>query len=104
MILKIKNYHNRTRPYKAAEKFGIKVEQFYMSSAQTPAFPSGHSAQAKLIANVLSDLHPVHTAEFQQAAKNISNSRLAGHVHYKTDTDAGEKLGEDLYEHYKKNA
>ena len=104
VILKIKNYHNRTRPYKAAEKFGIKVEQFYMSSAQTPAFPSGHSAQAKLIANVLSDLHPVHTAEFQQAAKNISNSRLAGHVHYKSDTDAGEKLGDDLYEHYKKNA
>ena len=90
IIMKIKNYHNRARPRKAAEQFGIKVQQFYMSSAQTPAFPSGHSAQAKLVANVLADIYPVHTAEFQQAAKNISNSRLVGHVHYKSDTDAGE--------------
>ena len=101
IILKIKNYHNRKRPNVSAKDFGIKVEQFFMSSAQTPSFPSGHSAQAKLVANVLSDIYPIHTSEFQQAAQNISNSRLAGHVHFKSDTDAGENLGNDLYNHYK---
>jgi len=104
IILSIKNYHDRERPNVGAERFGIKLPFHYMGSAQTPAFPSGHSAQGKLVAHVLSDLYPKHSAEFYQAAENISNSRLVSRVHYKSDTEAGKKLGDDLYEHYKKTA
>tara|TARA_R100001591_G_scaffold54085_1_gene64027 strand:+ start:6779 stop:7318 length:540 start_codon:yes stop_codon:yes gene_type:complete len=104
VIMSIKNYHDRERPDVAAKNFGINFKYHKMNSAQTPAFPSGHSAQAQLVANVLSDIYPVHSAEFLQAAQNISNSRLVAHVHYKSDSDAGIKIGNDLYEHYKKVA
>ena len=102
VILELKNYHDRERPNVGAKRWGIKLNYFHMDSAQTPSFPSGHSAQAKLVANVLSDMYPMHTAELQQAAENISNSRLVSRVHYKSDTEAGKKLGDDLYNHYKK--
>jgi len=100
-ILKIKNYHNRRRPNVVAKEFGINLPYVKMSSAQTPAFPSGHSAQAYLIKEVLSDMYPELTPELNKAADNISKSRILANVHYESDKVVGEKLGMDLYRHLK---
>ena len=100
-ILKIKQYHNRKRPNVVAKEFGINLPYVKMASAQTPAFPSGHSAQAYLIKEVLSDMFPELTSQFDKAAKNISTSRIMANVHYESDKEAGEKLGMDLYNHLK---
>ena len=72
-----------------------------MSSAQTASFPSGHSAQAYLIKEVLSDKFPELTSQFQKAADNISKSRILANVHYESDKRVGEQLGLDLYNHLK---
>ena len=72
-----------------------------MDSAQTPAFPSGHSAQSKLIQLALTDIYPHLKNEFKNAAENISNSRIIARVHYESDKNVGEKLGTDLYTHIK---
>jgi len=37
--------------------------------------------------------------EFTQVAENVSKSRIVARVHYKSDKDIGEKLGQDLYNH-----
>ena len=57
-----------------------------MGSAQTPAFPSGHSAQSKLVSLALTDIYPHLKIEFDKAAKNISESRITSRVHYESDT------------------
>jgi hypothetical protein len=72
-----------------------------MSSAQTPAFPSGHSAQAFLIKEVLTDMYPEMNSLFVKAADNISKSRIVANVHYNSDKVVGERLGIDLYNHLK---
>ncbi len=100
-ILKIKNYHNRERPNVIAKGFGISLPYVKMSSAQTASFPSGHSAQAYLIKEVLSDKFPELTSQFQKAADNISKSRILANVHYESDKRVGEQLGMDLYNHLK---
>jgi len=99
IIMRIKNYHDRKRPNVLAKNFGIDLKYHKMDSAQTPAFPSGHSAQSKLIALVLSDMFPEMKKEFTQVAENVSKSRIVARVHYKSDKDIGEKLGQDLYNH-----
>jgi len=99
VILRIKNYHDRPRPNVLAKKFGIDLLYHKMSSAQTPAFPSGHSAQSKLISLVLSDMYPEMKREFTDVAAHVSNSRIVARVHYKSDKDIGERLGQDLYNH-----
>ena len=103
IIMRIKNYHDRKRPNVLAKNFGINLSYHKMSSAQTPAFPSGHSAQSKLVALVLSDMFPEMKKEFTQVAENVSKSRIVARVHYKSDKDIGEKLGQDMY-NYLKNA
>ena len=101
IILKIKNYHDRPRPNVNAQNFNINLDYLKMSSAQTPAFPSGHSAQSKLVSLALTDIYPHLKNEFDKAAKNISESRIVARVHYESDKTVGEKLGTDLYNHIK---
>ena len=100
-ILKIKNYHNRKRPHIAAIDFGIKLPIVKLNSTQTPSFPSGHAAQAYLLKEVLSDMYPEMTSEFDKAAQNISKSRILANVHYESDRKVGEQLGMDMYNYYK---
>lgn len=101
IILRIKNYHDRPRPNVLAEKFGISLLYHKMKSAQTPAFPSGHSAQSKLIGLVLADMFPEMKKELMEVANHISKSRIVARVHYNSDKIVGERLGQDMYNHLK---
>lgn len=97
VILKLKKHFNRPRPSVIAKKMNIDLKPVYLSSAQTPSYPSGHSTQAFLIAEVLSDKYPKHAKAFNEAAKNISKSRLMAKVHHRSDSKIGEKLGKKMY-------
>ena len=77
VILKLKKYHNRTRPYELDKS----LSSVKMKSMNTPSYPSGHSAQSMLIALSLKDKYGKGPA-FMQTAKNISDSRNMAHAHY----------------------
>jgi hypothetical protein len=68
---------------------------------KTMSYPSGHSAQAFLIAGVLGDQYPSKREDFKKLAKKISYSRRVAHAHYKTDSKFGELLGKSMYKHIK---
>ena len=97
VILKLKKYHNRPRPYELDKN----LSSVKMDSMNTPSYPSGHSAQGMLIASVLKDKYGKESA-FMQTAKNISDSRNIAHAHYKSDSVNGTKLGKQLHKHIKK--
>jgi hypothetical protein len=100
-ILKIKKHHNRPRPKQVADSFNIQLDYEFLPSMDTPSYPSGHSAQATLVANVLSDKYPKLRNELQQAARLTSYSRNVAHEHYKSDSTFGIEIGNDMYEHLK---
>jgi hypothetical protein len=54
-----------------------------------PSFTSGHSTFSGSAAVVLSYLFPEHTAFFHREAKEASDSRLFGGIHYRTDISVG---------------
>ena len=95
VILKLKKYHNRPRPYELDKN----LSAFVMKSMKTPSYPSGHSVQGMLIGNVLKMKYG--KSAFMQTAKNISYSRRVAHAHYKSDSKMGEKLGDSMYKHIK---
>ena len=96
VILKLKKYHNRPRPYDLDKN----LTAIKMKSMNTPSYPSGHSAQGILIASVLKDKYGKSSA-FMQTAKNISDSRNMAHAHYMSDSKNGTELGKQLYKHIK---
>ena len=96
VILELKKYHNRSRPYELDKS----LSAVKMKSMNTPSYPSGHSAQGMLIASVLKDKYGKSSA-FMQTAKNISDSRNMAHAHYMSDSKNGTELGKQLYKHIK---
>ena len=96
VILELKKYHNRPRPYELDKN----LSSVKMDSMNTPSYPSGHSAQGELIASVLKDKYGKGSA-FMQTAKNISDSRNIARAHYKSDSVNGTKLGKSMYKHIK---
>ena len=96
VILKLKKYHNRPRPYDLDKS----LSSVKMDSMNTASYPSGHSAQGMLIASVLKDKYGKSSA-FMQTAKNISDSRNIAHAHYKSDSKNGTDLGKQMYKHIK---
>ena len=91
VILKLKKYHNRPRPYELDKK----LSAFVMKSMKTPSYPSGHSVQGMLIGNVLKMKYG--KSAFMQTAKNISYSRRVARAHYKSDSKMGEELGNSMF-------
>ena len=96
VILKLKKYHDRPRPYELDKS----LSAVKMKSMNTPSYPSGHSAQGILIASVLKDKYGKGSA-FMQTAKNISDSRNMAHAHYISDSKNGTELGKQMYKHIK---
>ena len=97
VILELKKYHDRPRPYELDKK----LTAFKMKSMETPSYPSGHSVQGILIGKVLSDKYPRSRKGFMATAKNISYSRRVARAHYKSDSKMGEELGNSMYKHIK---
>ena len=97
VILELKKYHNRPRPYELDKN----LTAFKMKSMETASYPSGHSVQGVLIAKVLGDKHPKAKSAFTKTGENISYSRRVARAHYKSDSKVGEELGNSMYKHIK---
>ena len=95
VILELKKYHDRKRPYELDKK----LSAFVMKSMKTPSYPSGHSVQGMLIGSALKMKYG--KSAFMQTAKNISYSRRVAHAHYKSDSKVGEEIGNSMFKHIK---
>ena len=91
-ILKLKYKFNRPRPAQVAKKIGIEFPSFSLDSASTPSYPSGHTIQAHVLANVLSRANPKYTEELGRIADRISLTRLQSGVHYPSDIIMGKEI------------
>ena len=95
VILELKKYHNRKRPYDLDKN----LKSMVLKSMQTPSYPSGHSVQGVLIGNALKMKYG--KSAFMQTAKNISYSRRVARAHYKSDSKLGEDIGNSMFKHIK---
>ena len=101
--MKLKFFYNRIRPFQLAIVYGYALNPMPTVSCLSPSYPSGHSAQSKLKANVLSDKYPELKEQYQDEAKKISDSRNVGRAHYKSDSTFGTRIGDDMYNYLKQN-
>jgi hypothetical protein len=92
-----KNYFNALRPGKLASQAGLSFTCDYLESAQTPSYPSGHTAQAFYLAHSLSAEYPTLENVFYDLAEMISQSRIDRGVHFPSDIDGGKMLADKLF-------
>ena len=80
-----KYYWNTRRPFVAApDRVQLKVAHF-----QSPSYPSGHTMESRVLAEVLGMLWPDRRAEFRAAADDIAWHRVQAGAHYPHDLAGG---------------
>ena len=97
IIKKIKNGFNRPRPIQLAPYFGIELEPIGSRSAKSPSYPSGHSTQARLIAEIYGAKYPEHKKNLVMAAEECGGGRIMGGLHFPSDHKAGVYLAKRLF-------
>ena len=72
-----------------AQAYNMEFDTMYGESNKTPAYPSGHSCGARLVAEFLSKQHPDHKEKFLEIAERIGMGRIQAGFHYPSDHVAG---------------
>ena len=61
-----------------------------------PSYPAGHSCVSTAMATSLAQMFPVDAERILATAKEASESRLWGGIHYRSDAIAGDTLGQNV--------
>ena len=97
VIKNIKNSFNRPRPAQLAPYFGVTLDLLESTTNKTPSYPSGHSTQSRLIAEVYGALYPDHRKNLVKAAEECGKGRVAAGFHYPSDHKAGVYLAKRMF-------
>jgi acid phosphatase (class A) len=94
-----KNKFQRVRPYNLAEALGMKdFDHMPLDSdtMKTPAYPSGHTLQSRLVAMYYAEKYPEHKQTLMMAADECGEGRVYAGWHYPSDHYASVKLKQVL--------
>lgn len=97
LIIRIKDKYNRPRPYQIAEARGLDFEynktiQGAGGTANTPSYPSGHTAQAYLAAELVAQGNPDHRDNLIAIAERVAMARVKEGVHFPSDNEFSKVL------------
>jgi len=82
-----KKYWHTRRPYLANPRVRLLVD-----STTSDAYPSGHTSEARVLAEVLGLLFPDKLAALRARAEEIARHRVEAGVHYPVDLEGGRLL------------
>ncbi len=83
-----KQFWHTRRPYLADRHIRLLVDPIDSS----PAYPSGHTSETRVVAEVLGLLYPEKLDTLRQRADDIAWRRIEAGVHYPADINAGRML------------
>tara|TARA_R100000734_G_C3292513_1_gene84164 strand:+ start:315 stop:854 length:540 start_codon:yes stop_codon:yes gene_type:complete len=102
IVMKLKKHFNRPRPKVLAKEYNIPLVVVELKTMKTPSYPSGHSAQSRMLGRLYADRYKDN--DFMLLANDISFSRNVAKCHYASDSRSGERLGDSMYKFIKSNA
>jgi hypothetical protein len=98
-LIKLKYHFQRLRPYQLSHNLNMRLYVFESETADTPSYPSGHTIQSKLYADVLGNKYPRYYKQLQGLAADIAESRLSMGLHYPSDVLFSEYVAEVCLNH-----
>ena len=96
LYMKLKYHYQRPRPFQLGWYHKIALMPNGSSSADSPAYPSGHGGQSRFIMLILSDLFPEHKEWLLKLSDYVAYSRVAMGVHFPSDNAFGQAIAEYL--------
>ncbi|MDA7670331.1 phosphatase PAP2 family protein [Akkermansiaceae bacterium] len=96
IIMKLKYFYNRVRPYQLANILSYPLNPMPTISAQSPSYPSGHTVQSRVFAEILSFRYPDQQDMLMKFADKCSQSRIIMGVHFPSDGIFGKQLSDGI--------
>ena len=97
-----KNHFNRPRPYQVAEKLGVEIDDMETTTVNSPAYPSNHALQARMVALYYGDKFPAHKKYLLRAADMSAEGRVNAGVHYPSDKQVAYLIADTLFDNHLK--
>jgi len=97
-----KQKFNRPRPRQIAEKLGL--EKFCyekLETTNTPAYPSNHALQARMVAHYYGEKYPAQKKYLLRGADMSAEGRINAGVHYPSDKHCAYMIADKLKEFFK---
>ena len=91
IVHKFKFLFNRPRPHQISD-----IEEFENTAGKSPSYPSGHSTNAAVMAELFASMFPEHADEFKKIGTQIGINRVIAGLHYPTDHMAGLQLAKQI--------
>jgi len=92
-IMLLKLFFNRARPWQIDNNLNVLSK----TTANTPAYPSGHALQAYYLAKKLAEKYPHKKEILNEVAEKVAIARLHGGVHYPSDKEFAKKVVDKLF-------
>jgi len=102
LIAEQKLKFNRPRPYQLAPYYGVDLEVLNSRTNKSPSYPSGHSAQARLVAEIYGAKYPPHKENLLKAAEEAGFGRVIAGFHFPSDHKGGVGFARRLFNRLKK--
>ena len=96
IIMKLKYFYNRVRPYQLANILSYPLNPMPTVSSQSPSNPSGHTVQSRIFAEILSFRYPDQQDMLMKFADKCSKSRIIMGVHFPSDEIFGKQLSDGI--------
>ena len=101
LILQLKVYYQRARPFQVAFYSKQNFVPFESTSAHTPSYPSGHATQIYIIGLVEIFKNPQKEKEIKKFCNMVAKTREIMGVHFESDTNFGKIIATALSKHPK---
>jgi acid phosphatase (class A) len=98
IISMLKKENGRLRPYVQHPTLVIPL-----FTVKDFSYPSGHASGSQLQARILGLLFPDRADDLLKRARQVADSRVIAGVHYASDTEAGENLGDLIFKQLEAN-
>ena len=92
----LKYQFNYPRPLQLALVHEISLYPEQPTNACSPAYPSGHSIDAFVIAGLIAKKYPQLADDVSKLSERISMTRNQGGIHFNFDSQFGKEIAEDI--------
>lgn len=101
LVMAIKQYHNRPRPYQLNNFYNINIDYITTDTHQTPSYPSGHTVYAYVAYYLIITLYKnIPKIDLYNCVYKTGRARMMQGIHFQSDIDAALLLCDQLYKKY----
>jgi hypothetical protein len=94
LVMNLKVKYDRLRPKNSMINMGDEFPINKIRDSKSPSYPSGHTAIAYFIADILANDNPDARIDLTTVADMIAQSRIDNGLHYQSDLTFGRYIGE----------